>query len=78
MKTSIEEDVITRTFVTTLGDSMHPITLKLPIKFPCTDDPTELAHRFIQHHNLPIFLHERKFSINSLLHLFSSSNSADL
>ena len=58
-KASEEQDFAT--FVTTLGDSNYSITLKIPITFPCSEIPAELAHRIIQHHNLPIFVHEGKY-----------------
>jgi len=56
---SNEEDVIT--FEHTFDKSKYLFTIKLPITLPCTEDPVELAHRVIQHHNLPIFLEEGMF-----------------
>ena len=45
----------------TFSDYKYQINIKIPISVPCTDDPTELAHRAIQHHNLPVFLEDGQF-----------------
>lgn len=46
-----------------IGAPQYPVRVKLPIAIPSHDDPSELAHRVIQHHNLPIFMHQGKIYI---------------
>lgn len=48
-----------------LGGDEYPIIVRLPITIPCNDDPEELAYRVLEHHNLPLFMHQGKcFSLN--------------
>ncbi|KAF2350879.1 Protein of unknown function DUF2362 [Trinorchestia longiramus] len=34
----------------------YPVKVKVPISLASQDDPEELAHRLVQHHNLPVYL----------------------
>ncbi|XP_076060908.1 FERRY endosomal RAB5 effector complex subunit 3 isoform X2 [Oratosquilla oratoria] len=42
----------------TLGLDPNQLLLHIPITVPTSAHATELAHRIIQHHNLPVFMHQ--------------------
>lgn len=41
----------------TLGSEPRVITVRVPITIPSSICHFELAHRLVQHHNIPIYLH---------------------
>lgn len=40
-----------------IGTEPRVLTVRVPVSIPTSVCPVELAHRLIQHHNLPIYLH---------------------
>ena len=52
-------------FEAAIGAPGFPVDVSIPIALPFTQDSTELAHRVIEHHNLPIHLHEGTINISA-------------
>lgn len=47
----------------TIGTEPRVLTVRVPVTIPTSACPVELAHRLIQHHNLPIYLHNGNFTL---------------
>jgi hypothetical protein len=44
-----------------LGGPEYMVKVHVPVSLALQEDPLELAHRIVQHHNLPIYMHPSKF-----------------